>query len=674
LKQDIRRHEELYYVHDNPELSDAEFDALMRELRELEAAHPELVTPESPTQRVGGRPAEGFDTAEHIVPMLSLDNAYSADELREFHARTCSALECDAATPLAYVCELKIDGLSIALTYENGVLVRGVTRGDGERGEVVTSNVRVIRSIPLRLKGDAPPVEIRGEVFLPRKEFERMNEEREAEEETPFANPRNAASGAIRMLDSREVDRRGLRAYTYQIVPREGDHADRESHDQALKTLTAWGCPVEPHWERCEGIDAVIAYCDRWQTERKSLPFDIDGVVVKLNDLALRVKLGATAKFPRWATAYKFPTEQATTKLIKIDVNVGRTGRVTPFAWLEPVWLSGTTISMATLHNEQEIARRDIRDGDTVIIEKGGEIIPKVIGPVIVEGQARSAPWVMPKECKFCGSTLVKPEEEVIWRCENISCPARIRRGLEHFASRKAMRIEGIGESVIDQLVTTGLVKDYADLYHLTVPQLAELSSTSKRADGKEITRKFGEKNATKVVAEIDKSKSAGLARVLYAIGIRHVGEGGANALARAFGSMDALIAASQDQLEVVPDVGPVVAIAVRDFLDQPLNVELLNKLARAGVNLTAPMTATAIEPQTLAGKTIVLTGTLPTLTREAATELILARGGKVAGSVSKKTAFVVAGAEAGSKLDKAQALGIEVLDEAQFLARIRST
>jgi DNA ligase (NAD+) len=673
LHREIRRHEELYYIHNQPELTDAEFDALMLELRELEALHPELVTPESPTQRVGGRPAEGFETAEHVIPMLSLENAYSADELREFHARTCRALDCPETETLAYVCELKIDGLSIALTYEHGVLVRGVTRGDGERGEVVTSNARVIRSIPLRLRGDVPPVEIRGEVFLPRKEFERMNEEREAAEEAPFANPRNAASGAIRMLDARLVDKRGLRAYTYQIVPKEGDHADRESHADALRTLAAWGCPVEPHWEECAGIEAVIAYCDRWQTERKTLPFDIDGVVVKLNDLALRVKLGATAKFPRWATAYKFPTEQARTRLRKIETNVGRTGRVTPFAMLEPVWLSGTTVSMATLHNEQEIARRDIREGDIVIIEKGGEIIPKVIGPVIVEGEPRSAPWVMPTTCKFCGSTLVKPEEEVIWRCENVSCPARIRRGLEHFASRKAMRIEGIGESVIDQLVTTGLVKDYADLYHLTAAQLAALSSTSMR-DGKEITRKFGEKNAAKVVTEIEKSKSAGLARVLYAVGIRHVGEGGANALAKAFGSMDALLAASQEQLEVVPDVGPVVAASVHDFLNEPLNIELLNKLAKAGVNLTAPMSSAPIEAQTLAGQTIVLTGTLPTLSREAATELIVARGGKVSGSVSKKTAFVVAGTEAGSKLDKAQALGIEVLDENAFLARIRST
>ena len=670
----IRRHEELYYIHETPEITDAEFDALMRELRALEEAHPELVTPESPTQRVGGRPADGFDTAEHVIPMLSLENAYNADELREFHARTCRALELPEDTSLVYICELKIDGLSIALTYEDGVLVRGVTRGDGERGEVVTSNARVIRSIPLGLRSPAPPVEVRGEVFLPRREFERMNEEREAAEDAPFANPRNAASGAIRMLDARLVDKRGLRAFTYQIVPREGDHADRESHADALRTLASWGCPVEPHWEACAGIDAVIAYCDRWQTERKSLPFDIDGVVVKLNDLALRERLGATAKFPRWATAYKFPTEQARTRLRKIDVNVGRTGRVTPFAVLEPVWLSGTTVGMATLHNEQEIARRDIREGDTVIIEKGGEIIPKVIGPVIVEGEPRSAPWMMPTACKFCGSTLVKPDDEVIWRCENVSCPARIRRGLEHFASRKAMRIEGIGESVIEQLIATALVRDYADLYHLTAPQLAELSSTSKRADGKEIARKFGEKNAAKVIAEISKSKSAGLARVLYAIGIRHVGEGGASALARAFGSMDALIAASQEQLEVVPDVGPVVAAAVRDFLDQSSNIELVNKLAAAGVDMTAPMTAEPIGPQIFAGMTIVLTGTLSTVTREQATDEITSRGGKVSGSVSKKTAFVVAGAEAGSKLDKAQTLGIEVLNEEQFMARIRST
>ncbi len=681
LRERIRHHEDRYYVHDDPDISDAEFDALMRELIELEAAHPEVVAPDSPTQRVGGRPVSGFESAEHVVPMLSLENAYSADELREFHARTCRGLDVPADTALVYVAELKIDGVSIALTYEDGQLVRAVTRGDGERGEVVTSNIRVVRSIPLRLNAAPPSVEVRGEVFLPRREFERMNEEREAAEEAPFANPRNAAAGAIRTLDARLVDKRGLRAFTYQIVFRDddhavaraGDHADRQSHADALRTLAAWGCAVEPHWESCTGIDAVIDFVTRWDTARKQLAFDTDGVVIKLDDLALRRTLGATAKFPRWAIAFKFPAEQARTRLNKIDVNVGRTGRVTPFAWLEPVWLSGTTISMATLHNEQEIARRDIREGDTVIIEKGGEIIPKVIGPVLDDEHELRPRWVMPTTCKFCGSTLVKPEEEVIWRCENVSCSARIRRGLEHFASRKAMRIEGIGESVIDQLITSGLVHDYADLYYLTVDQLATLTSTSKNADGKEITRTFGEKNAAKVVAEIAKSTAAGLGRVMYAIGIRHVGEGGASALARAFGSMAAIRNASLAQLEAVPDVGPVVAGAVRQFLDEPRNAALVDRLTAAGLDMTAPMTAPPIGPQTFAGQTIVLTGTLAAMTREAAAEAVTSRGGKVSGSVSKKTAFVVAGTDAGSKLDKAQSLGVPILTEDEFLARIES-
>jgi DNA ligase (NAD+) len=662
-------------VHDAPEISDAEFDALLRELIALEAAHPELVSPESPTQRVGGRPAEGFETAAHVVPMLSLENAYSEAELREFHARTCRGLDLPDDAALEYVAELKIDGLSIALTYEDGRLVRGVTRGDGERGEVVTQNVRVIRSVPLALKTTPPPVEVRGEVFLPRREFDRMNQEREAEELPAYANPRNAAAGAIRTLDARLVDKRGLRAFTYQIVPREGDHQDHESHAAALRRLAEWGCPVEPHWELCTGIDAVIAYCNRWHAEKSSLAFDIDGVVIKLNDLALRARLGATAKFPRWAIAYKFPTEQARTRLLRIDVNVGRTGRVTPFAVLEPVWLSGTTVSMATLHNAQEIARRDIREGDTVIIEKGGEIIPKVIGPADTgEEHAARPEWVMPTSCPFCHSQLVKPDDEVVWRCENLSCPARIRRGLLHFVSRRAMNIEGLGEAVIDQLVTTGLVADFADLYALSADALAALTSTSTTADGKTVTRKFGAKNAAKVVAEVAKSRDAGLARLLNAIGIRHVGEGAATALARAFGSMDALQSASPEQLEAVPDVGPVVAAAVRDFFAQPRNVTLVERLRAAGVDMTAPMTSAPIAPQIFAGQSIVLTGTLESLTRDAATALIVARGGKVAGSVSKKTAFVVAGAEAGSKLDKAQALGVTVLSESEFLARIEST
>ncbi len=672
LWQQIRHHEERYYVHDNPEITDAEFDALMRELREIEAAHPELVSPESPTQRVGGRPVEGFAAAEHAAPMLSLENAYSADELRAFHARLCRALEIAEDTEFDYVAELKIDGLSIALTYEDGRLVRGVTRGDGVTGEDVTPNVRVIRAIPLQLNGTVPSVEIRGEVFLPRAAFDKTNEEREAADEAPFANPRNAAAGAIRTLDTAAVDRRGLRAFTYQVVPRDGELADVVTHRATLATLAGWGCPVEPHWAACHGIEAVVAYCDRWKTERRSLPFEIDGVVIKLDDLALRATVGATAKFPRWAVAFKFPTEQVTTRLLRIDVNVGRTGRVTPFAVLEPVLVSGTTVQLATLHNEQEISRRDIREGDVVIVEKGGEIIPKVIGPVVDEAHETRPRWVMPTTCKFCGSDLQKPDEEVIWRCENVSCPARIRRGLQHFSARKAMNIEGLGESWIDELVTRGLVHDYADLYALTVEKLATLSSTAKSPDGtKDVTRKFGEKNATKVAAEIEKSKGAGLARLLFGIGIRHVGEGGASALARAFGSMDALCAATIDAIEAVPDVGPVVAKAVRQFLDAPENGVLMSRLASAGVDMTAQNVAATFASQPLAGQTFVLTGTLPGLTRDEAGALIVERGGKVAGSVSKKTTYVVAGADAGSKLDKARALGVTVLDEAAFQALI---
>lgn len=672
LRRSIRHHEEQYYVHDNPELTDAEFDALMRELRELETAHPELVTPESPTQRVGGRPVEGFAAAEHAAPMLSLENAYNADELREFHARLCRALDAPEDSALTYVAELKIDGLSIALTYEHGRLVRGVTRGDGSTGEDVTPNVRVIRAIPLQLHGTVPAVEIRGEVFLPRAAFDKTNEEREAADEAPFANPRNAAAGAIRTLDTAAVDRRGLRAFTYQVVPRDGELTDVATHAATLRMLTTWGCPVEPHWDECVGIDAVIAYCERWNTERRALPFEIDGVVIKLDDLALRAKVGATAKFPRWAVAFKFPTEQVTTRLLRIETNVGRTGRVTPFAVLEPVVVSGTTVQLATLHNEQEIARRDIREGDIVIVEKGGEIIPKVIGPVVDDEHEARPKWVMPTTCKFCGSALEKPEDEVIWRCENVSCPARIRRGLQHFCGRKAMNIEGLGESWIDELVTKNLVRDYADLYALTVENLATLTSTAKSPDGtRDVTRKFGEKNATKVFAEIAKSKSAGLARLLFGVGIRHVGEGGATALARAFGSMDALRKATIEAIESVPDVGPVVAKAVKHFLDAPANVALIDRLAAAGVDMTAQNVAPTMATQPFAGQTFVLTGTLSGMTRDEASALIVERGGKVSGSVSKKTTYVVAGEEAGSKLDKAQALGVPVLDEAAFQALI---
>ena len=646
---------------DTPEISDAEFDALMRELADLEAKHPEFRDSASPTARVGGRPAEGFETVEHLAPMLSLDNAYSEDELREFHGRVCRGLALPEDAPVAYVAELKIDGLSIALTYEQGRLVRAATRGDGVRGEDVTPNIRVVRAVPLVLRGDRVPrrMEVRGEVYLPRAAFARMNEEREQAGEPAFANPRNAAAGAVRTLDSAAVARRGLRAFTYQVVLPAGEAPIAESHTRTLEALAGWGCPVERHWERCLGVDALAEYCRRWREERHALPFETDGVVIKLDGLALREQLGATAKFPRWATAFKFPAEQARTRLLRIEVNVGRTGAVTPFAVLEPVRLSGTTVQMATLHNEQEIARRDIRPGDAVIVEKGGDIIPKVLGPVLADRPAGAEPWRMPTTCPSCGSTLMRPDDEVVWRCENVSCPARLRRGLLHFVSRRAMDIEGLGEALADQLVSAGLVHDYADLYHLDADALAGLE-------------RMGKKSAANLVAQIGRSRRADLWRLLHGIGIRHVGEGGARALAAAFGRMDAIRLAPVEALETVPDVGPVVARSVRAFFDEPRNAALVDRLAASGVRMEDDAPAGGrTGPGPLAGQTFVITGTLDSMSREAASEALQALGARVSSAVSKKTTGVVAGKEPGSKLEKARAAGVPVLDEPAFLALI---
>lgn len=662
LRDQIRYHEEKYYVDDAPEIPDAAFDALMRELLALEAAHPELIVHDSPTQRVGGRPAEGFPTVSHLEPMLSLENAYSEADLREFHGRLCRALGEPDDAPLPYVAELKIDGLSIALTYAEGRLTRAATRGDGVHGEEVTANVRTIRSIPLTLRTDdlfgAPPVlELRGEVYFPREAFARVNDLREQAGEPTFANPRNAAAGTLRTLDTAAVSRRGLRAYLYQVVAPADQPPVATSHAAILEQLRAWGCAVEPHWQRCGSIDDVVAYCARWQHDRHDLGFDTDGVVIKLDDLARRQMAGATAKFPRWAIAFKFPADQARTRLRQIAVNVGRTGAVTPYAVLEPVHLAGTTISMATLHNEQEVARRDIREGDLVIIEKGGDIIPKVVGPVLEARPDHSHPWTMPRECPSCGSRLVRPDDEVVWRCDNASCPARLRRGLEHFASRRAMNIEGLGEALVDQLITAGLVRTVADLYRLTEEQVAALE-------------RMGPKSAANLVGEIDKSRTAPLWRVLHGIGIRHVGEGVAKSLARAFGSLAALRAASAAQIAATPDVGAVVAESVRSFLDEPTNQAVLDALRALGVRMADPEHV-ALGPGPLTGVTFVLTGTLPTLTREEAQAMIESLGGKVGSSISKKTSYLVVGDDAGSKLDKARALGVPELDEAAFRALI---
>lgn len=653
LRQQIRHHEERYYVESAPEISDAEFDALLHELQNLERDHPDLVTADSPTQRVGGRTAEAFASVRHAEPMLSLDNAYNEDELQAFDERLRRGLG-NFEGPVSYVAELKIDGLSIALQYRDGRLVRAATRGDGTTGEDVTASVRTITDIPQRLHGGPKgTVEIRGEIYLPRKEFERTNKEREEAGEPRFANPRNAASGAIRQIDPEQVRKRGLRAFLYQLVSKDGTP---DTHRKLLDALDEWGLPVEPHWKALKGIDKVAEYCREWGEKRSSsaraLPFDTDGVVIKLDDIALRTRLGTTSKFPRWAIAYKFPPEQAETTLIRVSVNVGRTGAVTPFAELEPVVIAGTTVSMATLHNANEIARKDIRDGDRVIVEKAGDIIPQVVRVVNPDRPDRAGRWQMPANCPRCQNPLVRGDDEAVWRCENTSCPAKLQRGLEHFAARHAMNIEGLGESRIALLIADGLVASYADVYRLTTDRL-------------ENVERMGKKSAANLVEQIERSKAREFWRLIYGLGIRHVGERGAQALASAFGTMDALIAASKEQVQAVPDIGPVVAAAVREYLDQPQNRALIKELAAAGLRMDAPMAASA--PGPLSGKTFVLTGTLPTMSREEATEVIQSLGGKVTGSVSRKTDHVIAGVDPGSKLAKAQALGVSVLDEAAF-------
>jgi DNA ligase (NAD+) len=669
LRQLIRRHEELYYIQSAPEISDQEFDDLLHELEGLEAAHPGLVTPDSPTQRVGGRIAEGFATVEHKMPMLSLDNAYNEDELRAFDERVRKGGGLGDQR-VEYVAEMKIDGLSIALTYEDGRLVRGATRGDGSRGEDVTVNVRTIRAIPLTLRdGPRGRIEVRGEVYLPRVAFERINREREQAGEELYANPRNSAAGTMRNLEPGLVARRGLGAFTYQIV---SDEVLQPSHSETLTAMKQWGLPVEPHWQKCDGVDALVAFCHEWADKRRTLSFDTDGVVIKVDELALRARLGATAKFPRWATAFKFPAQQANTKLLRIAVNVGRTGAVTPYALLDPVFLAGSTISMATLHNAEDVARKDLRDGDTVIIEKGGDVIPKVVAPVLSLRPPDAKPWVMPTVCPVCDSALHRDEEEVVWRCENTSCPARLRRSLEHFASRSAMNIEGLGESLVDQLLAQGLVHDFADLYHLSADTLQDIVVTPRDPKSERaVPRKLG-KVGRNVAGQIERSKSNDLWRLVYALGIRHVGEKAAATLARYHRTMDRLMEASEEELQTAPEIGPVVAASVRAFAEEPRNRALVNKLKGAGVNTVSQAPEPTREPVgRLAGKVFVLTGTLASMTREEATETLERLGARVAGSVSKKTSYVIAGSDAGTKLEKAQKLGIETLDEEGFRALI---
>jgi DNA ligase (NAD+) len=652
LREQIHHHDYLYYTEARPEISDADYDALMRELREVEAAFPDLVTPDSPTQRVAGQAVDAFRPVEHRAAMLSLDNATAPDDLREFEARLRRALP---STRLGYVCEPKIDGLGIALLYERGRFVRGATRGDGRVGEDVTANVRTIRSLPMLLKGRLaalPEVEVRGEAFMPRAEFERLNRTLEESGDPTFANPRNAAAGAVRQKDPAASAKRPLDAFLYHLGSARG--FDVASHWEALAALGEAGFKTNPKAARCETLDDVIAYCARLESERDALGYEADGIVVKVDSLDAQRRLGSTTHHPRWAIAYKFAARQATTVVQAIEVNVGKTGALTPVAKLTPVPLAGVTISNVSLHNEDEIRRKDVRVGDTVLIERAGDVIPYVVQVVVARRPDGAEPFVFPERCPACGGVAFRPEGEAYWRCMNAACPAQLKERLKHFGSRRAMDIEGLGDAAIEQLVDRGLVKDFADLYRLTAEQLAELE-------------RFAEKSAQNLAAAIEGSKGRGLARLLNALGIRLVGERVARLLAMRYGSVERLAAASEAELAGAHGIGETIAASVRKFFDDESNRRILDELGRLGVDLTE-RTATVEGPKPLAGKTFVLTGTLASLTREAAREAVEALGGRVTSSVTRKTDYVVLGDAPGSKADDARRLGVETLDEGAFL------
>jgi DNA ligase (NAD+) len=648
----VRRHEHLYYVLDQPEIADAEYDRLERELRDLEAQFPELVTPDSPTQRVGERPSESFPTWVHRVPMLSLDNTYNEEELREFEKRIFRQV---GERPIDYVAEPKIDGLSMALHYEDGRLVRGVTRGDGVRGDDVTPNVRAIRAIPLALSGEGVPkrLEVRGEVFLPRRRFDAINREKEEREEEPFANPRNAASGTMKNLDARIVAWRGLDIFLYSVAQAEG--VAIRGQWAALQKMRDWGLKTHPASRLCHGLDEVLAFCAEWQGRRDELQYDIDGVVVKVDSFALQQELGATSKFPRWAIAYKYPARQASTVVHDIQVYVGRTGKFTPVAHLEPVPLAGSTVARATLHNEEEVARKDVRVGDTVLIEKGGDVIPKVVKVVDAKRPEGTVPWAPPSRCPVCGAEAVKPEGEVDRRCPNASCPAQVEQRLRHFARRDTMDIEGLGDVLVHQLVEKGLVKDFADLYRLTLEDLVGLE-------------RMAEKSGQNLLAQIEASKSRELRRLLYGLGIRFVGERAAMLLARHFRRIDAIAEAPVEEMESIYEIGPVVARSVREWFDREENQRVVARLKESGVKTEEPSTAAPAE-QTLKGQQFVLTGALEQMTREEAKAAIEARGGRVTSSVSKKTKAVIVGKDPGSKAEKAAQLGVRLVTEEELPA-----
>ena len=651
LREEIRRHDYLYHVLDRPEVSDAEYDRLFRELRALEGKHPELVTPDSPTQGVAGRRALAFAPVEHRVAMLSLDNALSPDDLREFEARITRVLP---RASFEYVCEPKIDGLGVALLYASGRFSRGATRGDGRVGEDITQNLRTIKAIPTTLRGalrSVKALEVRGEVFMPRGAFARFNASLEEAGESVFANPRNAAAGAVRQKDPAITAARPLDIFLYHVSHVEG--VALATHWDTLEALKGSGIPVNPRSGRAANMDAVIAYCRRIEAERDELGYDADGVVVKVNDLEQQRRLGATAHHPRWAIAYKFAARQATTRVLGVTINVGKTGALTPTAQLEPVELAGVTVSNVSLHNEDEVRKKDVRVGDTVLIERAGDVIPYLVQVVTAKRPSGATPFRMPVQCPACGAKAFRPEGEAIWRCTNSACPAQLKERLLHFGSRRAMDIEHLGEGVIGQLVDREMVRDFADLYSLTVEEVAGLE-------------RMADKSARNLVDAVEGSKTRGLSRLLYGLGIRMIGERAAQLLAGRFGSMDQLQAATEDEVNGIHGIGPQIAQAVTRFFAEPRNKKTVERLKKAGVVMKE---AGATEgPRPLAGKAIVLTGALRTMTRDQAQDLISRLGGRVSGSVSKKTDYVVVGEDAGSKADDARRLGVPTLDEDGFL------
>lgn len=656
LYEEIEKHNYQYYVLDNPLITDQEYDQLMRELLDLEAKFPELKKPNSPSERVGGEPLPYFTKVEHEVPMLSLGNAFSEQDLREFDRRVRQGL--GPGEEISYVCELKIDGLAVSLRYEQGEFVRGATRGDGTVGEDITQNLKTIRSIPLRLR-EKVDIEVRGEAFMPKSEFERLNKEREERGEELFANPRNAAAGSLRQLDPKIAAERRLDIYLYALADSRGLNVT--SHEESLAWLARLGLKTNPHSKVCQNLEEIWDYIQYWTAERATLPYEIDGIVIKVNSFFAQEKLGYTARNPRWAIAYKFPAEEAVTIIEDVEVRVGRTGVVTPTAILSPVQLAGTTVKRATLHNQDYIREKDIRLGDHVLVKKAGDIIPEVVRVLPERRTGKEKIYELPKECPECKSRLVRLEDEAALRCLNPQCPAQIKEGIIHFASRQAMNIEGLGEKVAIQLYDHGLIKDVADLYYLEKEKLVQLE-------------RMGEKSVSNLLQAIEKSKANSLEKLIFGLGIRLVGAKAAKTLAEHFGTMDRLMQATTSDLEAIYEIGSKMAQSIVTYFARPEVKELIHRLKAAGVNMeyTGSRQADASSSDSFfAGKTVVLTGTLEQLTRNEAKEKLEALGAKVTSSVSKKTDLVIAGEKAGSKLDKARELGITVLNEQEFLDKL---